>query len=240
MKNGQNLENGFTLVELMVAMVIGLITLGAALALYLTIFTGSVTTIRSVRLNHDIDSAISLISNELRRAGYNGNAQTGGDCDDLDSTSYCAQDNPFGININVAGDCVLYSYDVSDDGVLDDSERFGFMKSGGELYIRLQGADHSCDLTKGTWAAMTISSGSERVVIDDFKLSDTASQCGKLTGSDTESGTCTDLTLTGTDFYEVRRHVMSITLQAHVGADSEIVKTTIANVTVANDAVIEH
>jgi len=238
MKNGQSLETGFTLVELMVAMVIGLVTLGAALALYLTIFTGSITTIRSARLNHDIDSAINLISNELRRAGYNANASTGGEYDDTDPSTYCSNTNPFGIAIS--SNCVLYSYDVDEDGILDDAERFGFMLgSSDDLQIRLGGSNQSCDLSNGTWEALSITSGSERVTITSFDLSTEEAQCAKLSETDVETGGCDTLDFTGAGFHEVRRNFIRISLSGSVG-DGEIVKESTAHVVVANDQIIEH
>jgi len=245
MRKDKNLEKGFTLVELMVAMVIGLVTLGAALALYLTIFTGSMTTIRSARLNHDIDSAMTLITNELRRAGFNGNAVTGG-CDELDSDTYCVEDNPFQ-TLDISTDrCVLYTYDDNANGVLDGNEQFGFMLANKTLFIRiddLDGSSPSCDAgsNTGDWVALTIATASnESLDIEDFSITDDASWCVDMTNDEQAESPylCKDSTVT--TGREVKRHFLEITIDGHPSGDYSIIKRSIAHVVVANDQVIQY
>ena len=59
---------GFTLVELMVALVSGLIVIGAVLALVLALMKSNRETLQSTRLNQELRATINVIANDLRRA----------------------------------------------------------------------------------------------------------------------------------------------------------------------------
>ena len=60
---------GFTLVELMVAMVIGLIVIGAVTALVLSMVRSNKETIAATRLTQELRATSALITSELQRAG---------------------------------------------------------------------------------------------------------------------------------------------------------------------------
>jgi prepilin-type N-terminal cleavage/methylation domain-containing protein len=59
---------GFSLVELMVALVVGLIVVGAVLALVVSIIKSNRQTLQSTRLNQELRATIALIANDVRRA----------------------------------------------------------------------------------------------------------------------------------------------------------------------------
>ncbi len=62
-------QSGFSLVELMIALVLGLIVVGGGITIYGLSIKGGSDTIKSVRLNYDLDSAMALMMNDSRRAG---------------------------------------------------------------------------------------------------------------------------------------------------------------------------
>lgn len=64
---------GFTLVELMVAMVIGLIVIGAVTALVLSMVRSNKETIAATRLTQELRATSAVITSELQRAGSSGN-----------------------------------------------------------------------------------------------------------------------------------------------------------------------
>lgn len=64
---------GFSLVELMVAMVIGLIVIGAVLALVMSMINANNRTIRATRLTQELRATAAIIAGDLRRAGSAGN-----------------------------------------------------------------------------------------------------------------------------------------------------------------------
>jgi type IV pilus assembly protein PilW len=64
-------QTGFTLVELLVALVLGLLVVGAVLSLYLGNVRATRTAAALAQLNDDGQAALALIGHELRQAGYN-------------------------------------------------------------------------------------------------------------------------------------------------------------------------
>lgn len=67
---------GFSLIELMIAMVAGLIVVGAVLAFTLSSLRSNTDYVQSTRLTQDLRNAIDYVSAELRRAGYDENAMS--------------------------------------------------------------------------------------------------------------------------------------------------------------------
>jgi len=61
---------GFSLVEMMVALVAGLIVIGSVLAFAVSMARSSGATIKATRLDQELRTTTSLITRELRRAGY--------------------------------------------------------------------------------------------------------------------------------------------------------------------------
>jgi prepilin-type N-terminal cleavage/methylation domain-containing protein len=61
---------GFSLVELMVAMVAGLIVTGAVVAFTMSTMKGNTEYVRSARLTQELRNSLDQVTRELRRAGY--------------------------------------------------------------------------------------------------------------------------------------------------------------------------
>ena len=163
-------QSGFTLIEIMISLMLGLIIIGATLTLYITSVRSSGETIQSARLNHDLESAMSLMMNDIKRAGFWGGAVI-----DADSRT-----NPFTAttgtisNIQIRdfatnaladpGNCILYSYDADGDGGFDEdgdgvydvgddddnNEFYGFRLNGTTIEIRTTGFTTN-DCTDGAW-----------------------------------------------------------------------------------------
>lgn len=156
---------GFTLIELMVAMTIGLIVVAATIAIYISTIRGSSDIVKSAQLNYDIDSALALMVNDLRRAGYWGGSRVGSD----------ATLNPFTqatTDLYVDGSCVLYSYDADEDGVVatDGSEFFGFKRTDtNNIQMRLSGSN-TTDCGQGTWVNMNISQGQAQISVSNLQF----------------------------------------------------------------------
>jgi len=152
-----NKQKGFTLIEIMIALILGIIVIGGAISIYISTIRGSIDITNSARLNYDLDSAMQLMVNDIRRAGYWGGAIAGSDA--INNPSDCSipatRGNVFtcdasNIQIrNVAtpttvvnlGNCILYTYDGNDvaNGVVDTSEYYGFRLNGTELEMRISG-----------------------------------------------------------------------------------------------------
>ncbi len=175
-------QNGFTLIEIMISLLIGLIIIAATITIYVNTIKSSTDTIRSVRLNHDLDSALSLMENDIKRAGYWGGAIAGAN----------SQLNPFTVvttapitNVQIpTPSCILYSYDggngitggVAHDanGIVNLDEYYGFrLTTNGAIEMRLTVADTaSVGCNNGEWQALTINDTSgERINITRLQFS---------------------------------------------------------------------
>ncbi len=137
-------QTGFTLIELMISLLLGLIVIGATINVYIAAVNGSSSIIKSARLNHDLDGIMVLMVNDVKRAGYWGGATVEAD----------SRKNPFtaaATNIQIpAATCLLYSYDANSDGVVDANEYYGFRLVNNGIQMRKTGST-TVDCTDGTW-----------------------------------------------------------------------------------------
>jgi prepilin peptidase dependent protein B len=127
----------YTLIEIMIALLMGLILVGATISVYIVTVSSSSNIIKSARLNHDLDSIMTLMINDIKRAGYWGGATIAAD----------SRKNPFTViattttvtnfaptNIAImdftdsegalhANGCILYSYDADGDKHYDGYDK---------------------------------------------------------------------------------------------------------------------
>lgn len=122
-KTATRKQSGFTLIELMIGMAVGLIVLSGALFLYLQIFRVSQTTLASTQLNRELGILVDTMSGEIRRHGYFANSG---------ANPYQASSSA---GISISGSCILYGYDVNADGIQDDNEYRGFRLDGQKLWF---------------------------------------------------------------------------------------------------------
>lgn len=231
-------QSGITLIEIMIALLLGLIIIAATITIYITTLRGSSDTLRSARLNHDLESVMSLMINDIRRAGYWGGAIAGAD----------SRNNPFttgttNIQIPSAG-CILYTYDANGDSAVDSNEYYGFKLEGTNIRMRKTGAT-TADCTNGTWETMNIDSGnsrSEKVEIDtltfDFDDASAPSKCKNVTTVESENKSCATTTIalnSGDDIVETRQ--VTITLEGHITGETDVRKNLKSTVKVRNDRV---
>lgn len=101
MKRVASKAAGFTLIELMVAMVLGLIVMGAVIALVMSMIRANNQTIQSTRLTQELRATAAVITGELQRAGSASNP--------FNITNAAALGT---VNTGTAG-CIIYTY--SDD-----------------------------------------------------------------------------------------------------------------------------
>lgn len=120
-------QRGFTLVEMMIALAIGLIVVAAVSSIVVNISTAASRNAIYTRTSQDLRTTLSLMTRELRRAGFNAGAleQVGtGITSDLHSRVLV------GDGTGEVGDCILFGYDTLDlpggadstPGVIDASE----------------------------------------------------------------------------------------------------------------------
>jgi prepilin peptidase dependent protein B len=88
-------QQGFTLVELMVGLAVGLIVIGGSLAMFLSTLQSSNHTLKMSKLNQDLTAVMQLMVNEVRRAGYTAERSS----------------SPAGLVFDSSDKCFIYSYD---------------------------------------------------------------------------------------------------------------------------------
>ncbi len=74
MKKNIAFSQGFSLIELMVSLVAGLIVIGAVGAFMMSSFRSNTDFVAATRLTQELRNSMDFISRELRRAGYDENA----------------------------------------------------------------------------------------------------------------------------------------------------------------------
>lgn len=120
---------GFSLIELMVALVVGLIVVGAVLALIVAIMKSNRETLQATRLNQELRATMAVITTDIRRArGVEDPLTTA----TMDPTTVPYKD----IDTTTAG-CIRYGYfDVIDDngdGDVTNDNYHSIYLSGGKV-----------------------------------------------------------------------------------------------------------
>lgn len=233
-------QTGFSLIEIMIALTIGLIIVAATITIYVTIIKGSSDIVKSARLNHDLDSALVLMVNDIRRAGYWGGAMVGSD----------SRNNPF---TQAASDlqlpsasCVLYSYDANASGAntltnftddVDANEYYGFRLNGGNIQMR----SSNIGCTANGWNTLNVSDGNEQIGITDLVFTQSFKCLRKrLSVADQNyDTTCAAAAagnlVAGDRVIETRE--IAITLAGRVNTDQAVIKSLTDRVTIRNDRI---
>ena len=158
-------NKGFTLVELLISMVLGLVVLAGVTYIYVAVISSSAATLKSSKLNTQLMIVMSVITNDIRRAGY------------WSETDELASANPFNVeddsalvvvdsmssnlpiknNTDKDGECLLYSYDLNENQELDsDSEYFGIRLNSGAIEMRTASEVTDGDnCNNGSWEQLT-------------------------------------------------------------------------------------
>jgi type IV pilus assembly protein PilW len=128
---------GFSLIELMVALVVGLIVIGAVLALIVAIMKSNRETLQATRLNQELRATMAVVATDIRRAR--------GVEDPL--TTATAATVPYkDIDTATAG-CIRYGYfdlvDDDGDGDTTNDNYHALYLSGGKVW-RASGSAPTC------------------------------------------------------------------------------------------------
>jgi prepilin peptidase dependent protein B len=145
---GARCLRGFTLIELMIALAVGLIIVFAIVAMFVTMLRSTSDNLKFVRLNQDLRSVMTLITRDIRRSGANQTA-----------AAAMATDppvNPFaGITIWSAepgdpGTCILFSYNSG-----EATELYGFRWNAVAGSVEERGTSGAACDAVGGWQALS-------------------------------------------------------------------------------------
>jgi len=147
-RSGLQNQQGYTLVELIIASAIGLVSV-TTLASFVGMGIGmNAQALLRSRLVEEVNMIASLIEREVKRAGYSATSER-----QLLGQTPLVFSNHFTLSAfhdEPESSCILYSYDADENGIQDTdngSELFGFRLHDKAIEIRQGGA--SCD--DGGW-----------------------------------------------------------------------------------------
>ncbi|MBY4675837.1 prepilin-type N-terminal cleavage/methylation domain-containing protein [Marinobacterium arenosum] len=154
-------QRGFSFVEMMISLTLALVVVGVALHYYVTVVSTTSGTRDQTRLVEELRAAITVMTQDIRRAGYWA-ALPGSD--DLSANPFTSGGNDLAVSAftdEAANSCILYSYDLDEDKTVDDGsatagdmEQFGFRLNDGALQQRTGGNSFACT-DNGGWETVT-------------------------------------------------------------------------------------
>ena len=232
-------QTGSTLVELLVASLIGLIALSAIVTSYAATSRHGRQQLQAAHLEQQLRGILNLISDDIRRAGFW----------QFDPRVDSPSANPFQRNAHrlrlgaaanePAASCVLFSYDLDRDGKLgvgrcakkqspadsdcDNVEQLGFRLRNGSVQSRYGGRTFACN--SGYWQALNDRS----IVISKLHFSLTQ-RCASLTGG---QQTCS------TDQSRLLQTAIQIELTGHIHRQPQVTRKLSQWVRVRNDRLTE-
>jgi len=179
----KNKQFGLTLIEMLIAMVLGLFVTAVIITVFSTNVRSSTENIKMIRLNQELRGAMTFMVDELKRTGYSAHP-----------TSPAGPRNPAFMTAfhPVNSSCILYSYDNNGDGLRDSDEHFGF-----RLDASVDQIKWASDATDNCSFGESITDvNMAKITALDFDISGSANING-TTGLDTLS------TTTGVSVYDV-------------------------------------
>ncbi|WP_036251455.1 PilW family protein [Methylobacter sp. BBA5.1] len=253
-------QSGYTLIEIMIALLLGLIIVAATITIYINTIRGGTDIIRSARLNHDLESALTIMTNDIKRAGYWNDAKINNwhVAYVNNGNNPVNNPNPFtadATNLNIiGGNCILYSYDADKNGNVGEKEFYGFRFRNNTLEIRLKGLNTTdCNNDDDEWQGFIVN---DQLNITDLQFSFTAmaaqaavanvhpalpaldgtSRCLNITTGAAPNDGVTCTAVNAGDYITVKR-VVNIHLTGTLDADTAVTKTLSSTVKVRNDRI---
>lgn len=147
---------GLSLVELLVALAVNAIAITALVKIFSESINNYNNVVNADTLYQQLETAIQLMTMDIRRAGYWSNAST--------IVNANANNNPFqaaGNDISISGSCILFTYDTDNSGSVQtvgsgsDDEHYGFRLINQTLQTRPSGSTWSCTAASNNWDNVT-------------------------------------------------------------------------------------
>ncbi|MDP2559641.1 hypothetical protein [Psychrobium sp. 1_MG-2023] len=152
------LQQGLSLVEFMVSIVVSMIAMVSILGLYTIGFAVDHKSVKLSRLHNEMTAITSLLSGEIKRAGYVDNAENIiltpqananasrcspviDGCSPLEYRTLSLSQYTGEIN----NSCIIFAYDQAPFGMLGDNDRMGYRINDGIVEVRAGGQNCSGD-----------------------------------------------------------------------------------------------
>jgi prepilin peptidase dependent protein B len=135
---------GLSLIELLVGVAVSLIVVGGAIGLFVNNLVSSRQLLAETRLNQDLRATVDLLTRDLRRAGYWGNAISG---TQAIGAGAATTQNPYSTVTPVSASEISYGFSRgAENNALDANEQFGLRLSNGAIQMQ-SGSGAWVDLT---------------------------------------------------------------------------------------------
>lgn len=121
---------GLTLVELLVAMATSLLLMAGVIAFYVDTLESNGLSLNGSRLNQESSAALSVMVNEIRRAGFDGafanndplNNNFNAPDTELTVLTSATSNTVIGPTDVAGGQCIIFAYDLDQDGAVDPAD----------------------------------------------------------------------------------------------------------------------
>jgi len=216
-------QKGLTLIEMMIAMVLGIFVIAVIITVFSTNVRTNVENMKMIRLNQELRGAMTFMADELKRSGYSAFPVTATFMADLNFSSG-------------SPGCARYSYDENPtDGTQSASlERFGFKLDNSTIKWSKNAGDigtlGSADCSNGSWESITDSNMAEITTLD-FDVR------GSINTDGVSWGNTAFIVTTGLSVYDVTITLTGTTDLPPNGADANDPRRTITEtIRIRNEA----
>jgi prepilin-type N-terminal cleavage/methylation domain-containing protein len=128
-------QSGFTLVELLISMLLGLMVVGMMISLYTSSVVNNSKIINQGKLNLEVKSLIELMSRDIRRAGYWADATSSALSTGFSQNLYTGASAALAVSPDQS--CITFAYDMdAANPEVTAQEYIGYKLQQGGVYVR--------------------------------------------------------------------------------------------------------
>jgi len=162
---------GLSLIEMMVALVVGMVVIGAVLAFTVATLRAYKENLQSTRLTQDLRTGMNLAVREIRRSGFDA-ASVGRIFSTTSPSSFSS------VTVNAANNCVVYRYDrsvgsIGDNPAATEIRGLRLNTSTGTLQMDATSSTIDCTSSGSSWVDV-----SDPKVVNITQFQPTIRTCG--------------------------------------------------------------
>ena len=212
-------QSGFTLAELMIALVINAMIFIGLISIFVANLTHYTSALNINRLNQQLAAAMEIMATDIRRAGYWSSAYTNIGTNQ-NTNPFMSSTNGTDIAVGSPNSCITFTYDHNKTGTLPsvssaaDDDRYGYRLNNNTLQTRPWGASFICSAGSNAWENMLDPS----IVVTALSFT-------------LNSQTVT----TGPGVIGLTMRSVDISMTAHLASNTAVVKTLTQHVRISND-----
>jgi len=209
-------QGGLTLIEMMIAMVLGLFVTAVIITVFSTNVRSNTENIKMIRLNQELRGVMTLMVDEIKKHGYS--------IDPTDN-SYMKQ-----LGYDTVNNCLNYSYDsdISDGSFDPTKDLFGIHFTASTIYWQTS-PNTSCSSSSSNQPLTELNIA--EITTLDFDFSGSSNRHG----STFNTGIVALTTTTGTSLYEVTITLTGTTDLPHSSDAEDPRRTIIETIRIRNE-----